>query len=323
MQLDIEGDGESRMVRVRRLIARLERAYLTALRVMLLLLATAAMLYAAWLVASGVYRLSRDASRVKEEPVVVAAAEVAALPAASESEKDAAPADPWRTQKAYYRSFVDRYFALWRQKYAPFQQNADPKFDRPAFDTRYVRSSARIEAVSNGDLDFAKDKAALDRLLTVMQEVTALPETHQRLKRYRAAVRTRTTRTVGGTRSERYCSYYGYYVQECLVYDTRQVPYSKTVTELRLPKGVVDPRDLFGRYQDRFFSLFEERTGDSVRKAEQARAKIVAGNAEGSISMWRAVQFAAGFLLIMFLFLLIAIERHQRKLAGALEDGQQ
>jgi len=49
--------------------------------------------------------------------------------------------------------------------------------------------------------------------------------------------------------------------------------------------------------------------------AEAERQGIVAGIADGHLSLMTALQLIGGFLVLMFFFLLTAIERHQRKLA--------
>jgi hypothetical protein len=44
----------------------------------------------------------------------------------------------------------------------------------------------------------------------------------------------------------------------------------------------------------------------------------LAGIANGHLSLVTALQIAGGFLVLMFFFLLIAIERHQRRIAAEL-----
>lgn len=300
-----------------RIIARVERAYLGALRVALLLLATGMILYALWLAGTGVYRWAQNPAAVKQAAVTVSAQEVAAIP--SDDRIDSAPTgDPFAQQKAWYRGFVDRYYRLYQTRYQRFRQVTDPTLTRDQFDTRFVGSGSRIDAIGDGTLDFAGDKARLDRLLATMSQVAVLPETVNRLRRYQSARRTITSRIVHGTRTERYCSYYGTYIDMCIDYATREVPTSRTVTEARLPTGVIEPPVLFGRQQARFIELLGQRTEQSQADANSARARIADGNVVGVARLWTALSVAGGFLVLMFLFLLIAIERHQRRLAAAI-----
>lgn len=99
----------------------------------------------------------------------------------------------------------------------------------------------------------------------------------------------------------------------------RQVPVSRTVTEARLPAGVLEPAVLFGRQQERFLQLLSSRTEASAAAAENERERLAAANAKGSARLWTALSVAAGFLILMFLFLLIAIERHQRRIAAEVD----
>lgn len=324
--MNYEAEDDAPVVRRRGddLVARVEAFYLGALRILLLLIATLLILYAAWLGASGLYGVMRDEASVEEPPAVVTAAEVAALPVATA--EDGAPAvsgKPFSTETQFYSGLVDRYHRLFVQKFEPFRQPGDVRISRAAFDARYVKSGERLAAVKDGELSFSQDRDDLTLLVKTMGEVSALPDTIKRLNRYKSAKKSRVSRVVSGVRQERYCSYYGYYIGTCISYDTRDVPYRRTVVETRLPDGVLGPRDLFQAYQDRHTDLLTSRRRTNSEQANTERAEIRDGNITGGARIWTGIQMAAGFLLIMFLFLLIAIERHQRRMAAAtlgLED---
>lgn len=313
------GDQPSEAPRTAGFLTRIENFYLAALRVMLLLLATVMVLYAAWLAVTGVYQTARDATSVKEQAFEVTPTEVVDLPKPmAGGTPEATATDPLAGARKYYADFVDRYHSIYQKQFAPFRKSDDKALTKDAFDERFVRSRQRVEALSDGTVDFDTDKAALERLVTAMNAAAALPETASRLKRYKTSQRQSVSRIVSGSRPERYCIYYSDYLESCISYDTRQVPYRRTVTEMRLPDGVIAPPDLLQAYQDRFFGLYSERSGQSAAKAAREREAILAGNVAGSVDLWRAVQFGGGFLIVMFLFLLIAIERHQRRLAATL-----
>ena len=256
---------------------------------------------------------SRHPDAVKEAPVQVTAQEVAAIPTDAAA-PDAKASDPLAREKAWYQGFVSRYFRLYFHEYERFRQASDAQLTRDQFDNRFVGTGQRVEAIGSGDLSSAGDKARLERLLGTMTEVAALPDTVNRLGRYRRAARTSVSRVIRGVRTERYCSYYGYYINMCLTYGRREVPFSRTATEMRLPASVLEPAVLFGRQQERFLKLLSTRTEQGQSAANAERDRLAAGNVTGAQRLWAAVTVMGSFLLLMFLFLLIAIERHQRRI---------
>lgn len=311
-------EGAPTRARMSRVVARVEAFYLSALRIMLLLLATLLVLSAVWLGLSGLYRVSRNAAAVKVETATVTPAEIADIPIATDNAggSDGKPSDPLRSERLYYKQFVDRYYALFAEKYQAYRQPDDNVIDRAAFDRQFVKTDDRLSSLARGELDFASDKSDLEALLANMQQVAGLPATADRLQGYKYAKKTKTTRTIRGSRAERYCSYYGDYIGECIIWATRQVPYERTVTDLQLPNGLIAPVELLHAYQDRHFDLLATRRRDNADKAEAERNDIVAGNMTGAQSLWQGLLLVGGFLAVMFLFLLIAIERHQRRLAA-------
>jgi hypothetical protein len=151
-----------------------------------------------------------------------------------------------------------------------------------------------------------------------MAAVASDQKTVDRLRAYQSAKKIPVTRTETGMRSERYCYYYSDYFEQCGVWDTRTVPYSRQVQELKLPAGVVSHTDLFAAYQDAYLSKLAEKREANAATAQRERAEIMADNADGQIRLWSALQVVGAFLVLMFLFLLIALERHQRRIAAAL-----
>lgn len=96
-----------------------------------------------------------------------------------------------------------------------------------------------------------------------------------------------------------------------------EVPYTETVTKLQYPAGTQSHTQIFKAFQDKYFQLLDERRQANATQAQEEREGILAGVAEGQLSLLTALQIVGGFLALMFFFLLIAIERHQRKLAEA------
>ncbi|MGH7948102.1 MAG: SHOCT domain-containing protein [Candidatus Binataceae bacterium] len=306
-------------VRVKDFLAKAETFYLKVLRGVTLVIATVLVGYAGWLGLAGLYGLSRNAASVEEEPVSVAAKEVAdvdlsksASPMAATS---AAPTE-FQDQKRFYGGALDQYYRLFQTSFEKFRKDDDKSLTKADFDKRFLNIEERIGALKSGDFDFTQDRADLTGLIAVMKETAALPVTQQRLAKYRSAQKTRIEEKVSRTRNETYCSYYGYYIDQCILYDTRPVKYTETKVSLKLPDGVISHVDLFGAYQRKYLETLVSRRETSQQRAKMERERILAANEMGRQSMWTAVSVAGAFIVLMFFFLLIAIERHQRKLAA-------
>lgn len=298
---------------------RLEKFYLAAVRVVALLGATALLLWAAWFIVTGLYQLSRDADSVKPVPASVSTEEVLAIETSDPSAAaQSARANPVKQQaKAYYDGFVGRYYALYQSKFAPFRQQVDKPLTRAQFDQRFVRSSDRLAQFDDGLVSFESERADLEGLLSAMTTAADTKQTTDRLNAYKKAKREKVSRTIRSTRTEAYCAQYGYYIDACISYDYREVPQVRTITETRLPKGVIAPADLLHAYQDKYFTLLVERRDQNAAKAVAEREEIEIGNEVGAARLWTAIYVVGAFVALMFLFLLIAIERHQRRIARA------
>jgi hypothetical protein len=306
---------------------RAEHIYLRLLRAVILIIATGLIIFAAWLGISSTYKILRSPDSVQEQVAAVSPDELTSAEMPTREEAAAAQGKPAINvaQKRYYANLVARYYNLFRTKFEPFRQSEDKQLTRGEFDDSFINSTGRLQAVAKGDLNFEEDKADLETLLRVMTEAAAKPETQQRLRKYRAATKVRVATRVERTRTayrrgwdsystacvDWYESPYG-----CPVQRAEQVPYTETVYSMEFPKGTQPHTQIFRAFQDRFFTLLEERRDASAQKAESERSDILAGNIAGKMSLFTALQVLGGFLILMFFFLLIAIERHQRKISA-------
>lgn len=301
-------------------LARAETTYLAVLRAATLVFATVLIAFAGWLAISGLYNISRNADAVKEEPAEVAAAEVIKVdlgaPPAQKAGDKAGAQPRFEEEKAFYRSALDQYYKLFQGSFEKYRKSDDKSLSRQEFDNRFLNTEARIGALGSGEFNFAQDKADVSALIKVMTEAAALPETQERLQKYRQAQRTRVEEKINRTREERYCAYYGYYIDSCISYETRTVPYVETKVSMKLPAGVVSHTDLFAAYHDKFIDTLVERRKANQEAAASERSDILVANEKGHASLLTALSVAGAFMALMFFFLLIAIERHQRKLAA-------
>lgn len=316
-------DEAPRAARAKEILNRLEGVYLAAIRAISLVAATLLVVFAIWLAVSGLYKSSRDVGSVEEQPAMVSPEDVANIDLRDATKAAATPtSDPAAPARQYYSDFAKRYYTLFKAQFEQFKKPDDQPLDQNLFDRRYLSSSDRVQAVKEGEIDFARDRADLESLLDTMTAVASNPKTVGRLRTYKSAKKVPVTRTVSGTRSERYCYYYSDYFGQCGVYDTRTVPYTRKVQELKLPAGIVSHSDLFEAYQDAYLTKLAEKRDANAAAAQRERENIMADNVNGQTQLWSALTVVGAFVVLMFLFLLIALERHQRKIAASVVSGE-
>lgn len=306
---------------------RAEHVYLRVLRAVILVVATGLLLYAGWIGAWSLWKISQSPGSVVEQPAQVTAdeltdAEMPVRSSATDARSDGPKVDP--AQQRYYADFVKRYHNLYRTRFEPFRQKEDKPLSLDQFDDAFVKSNERLQAATKGDLNFAADKADLDSLLTVMTEAAGKPQTQQRLQKYKAARKVAVAKKVQRTRTETregwdsngYTCVNWYENGGCPTVRTVQVPYMQVVRTSEFPGGTQSHSQIFRAFQDRFFSVLQGRRASFRAEAEQKREEIGIGNLMGRVTLWTMLQILGGFLVLMFFFLLIAIERHQRRLAA-------
>jgi hypothetical protein len=322
-------EGEERPSLARRTGAILNRAealYLKVLRAVILLIATLLLAFAGWLAITSAYKISRSPESVKEEQATVSADELTDAQLPADTAQTATNTQPTTNAEyaKYYQNFAGRYYDLYRTKFEPYRQADDKQLSLTEFDDSFLNTSARLAAVMKGEVQFSDEQTDLESLLAVMREAADKPATRQRLEKYRAAKKVPITRSVDRVRTEfqrgwdsSATSCPGWYTNPigCPVIRPVNIPYTERVTELQYPKGTQSPAQIFRAFQDRFFDLLQQRREANAAKANGQRESIVSGIAEGKLSLVTAMEILGAFLVLMFFFLLIAIERHQRRIA--------
>lgn len=311
---------------------RAESIYLRVLRAVILVIATLLILYAAGLAAHSLYKMSRSPDSVVEETATVAPEELtdADLPSTSRPTNRTEAQD--RTDPAvrrFYDDFVARYHRLFQAKFEPYRQGEDKRLKAAEFGDSFISPNERIDQIEKGSLNFATDRADLETLLKTMTAAADLETTRTRLQRYKSARKVRVCRNVQRTRTltrsgwnpySTDCT--GWYTDPvgCPEQRTVETPYTARVCTMRFPEDTQSHTQIFRAFQDRYLSLLASRRSSNAATAQAARENIMFGQLQGEGSLMTALQVGAGFLVLMFFFLLIAIERHQRKLARALQD---
>lgn len=301
---------------------RLEHAYLRILRAAILVIATLLIVAAVLLAAYSLYRITRSPQSVVEQQASVAADEIvdAEQPAEPRRQVTEAAVNP------YYRNFYDRfigeYHRLFRNRFEPFRQREDKQLSRTEFGDSLIQPTQRLDAIQKGELDFETDKSDLESLLAVMTSAAEHQTTQRRLRRYLNARKVQVCEDVQRTRAlvqsgwDRYSMNCANWYEEpmgCPVTRTVQQPYTVRQCRMEYPPNTQSHAEIFRALQDKYLMLLNARRETNAAEAEQKRADIVAGQAAGAASLFTSLQIIGGFLILMFFFLLIAIERHQRR----------
>jgi hypothetical protein len=328
--METEDAAPSVAARMSRLLNRAEYIYLRLLRGAVLLMATILIGYAAWLTASALYKVSRSPDSVVEQKAEVSARELVEASEAApppETLTDAPTPQATPEQRRQYATFVDAYFKLYRAMFERFKRSEDKSLSRDEFDDAFVQSQDRLKRVAEAKLDAAGDLEDLNTLLSTMNAAAADSRTVQRLQRYQRTAKVQVCNMVDRVRVEyrrgwdRYstsCSDWYMDPVGCPATRPVEVPYQERVCSMQLPKGVISHTQLFRTFQDRFFELLSSRRQEFADKATAERSAILLGIEEGKASFGWALYIFGGFLVLMFFFLLIAIEKHQRQLSNGL-----
>jgi hypothetical protein len=313
--------------RLNLVLDRAESIYLKVLRAMILIIASLLILYAAGLAAMSLYRIAQSPSSVEEAPATVAPEELTGAGAPQPRPGTTREAEINPAHRAAYDQFLRRYYQLYQSRFEPFRQRTDRRLSLEEFDDTFVNTGTRLTAAARGTLDFNADKADLEALFRTMNAAAGLPRTQERLRAYQQAQRVRVCRNVQRMRTTQRQSWdpYStscanwYYDMGCAVTRRVQTPYTERACEMRFPEGTQSHTQIFRAYQSHFYSLLNQRREANAAKAEAERFGIIQGIAEGKLDLMTALKVLGGFLILMFFFLLIAIERHQRLKTAAEE----
>ncbi|MDP9423991.1 MAG: hypothetical protein M3Q19_14370 [Pseudomonadota bacterium] len=326
--MDVDGAARANWrVRWSNGLDRAEAVYLKILRAAVLLVATGLIAIAIWLGINGLIKLSRSPASVVEKEAAVSADDLVNAPVVEEqrpeSREGQAPVPTAATRNAY-RDRLNRYFEIYRSRFEPYRQAEDKQLSRDEFDDQYLRTNDRAMSVATGSLNEQTDLAELDRLIAVVGEAAASAKTVEALNRYKRARKVPVRKSVEKFRTElrqgwdsnsTACDDWYYRPYGCPAVRAVSVPYTEQVTVMEFPKGTRSHAAIFNAYHQRYNELLADRRMDNATEAELERQSILEGKIEGGAAIWTAIQIAVGFVVLMFFFLLIAIERHQRKQA--------
>jgi hypothetical protein len=320
------------------LLARLSDNYLGLLRAVSLIIATLFLVGAAgYLIVGGAMQIGpRD---IDPEPVVVIADDIVASPESAAADTPATGAiargaSQPRWQRETPEWFRSAYHELYKNKFAPFGRTGETVVARPSFlaDVLDDEFLDRIQAVDEARLTAPADTAREGRavwpmLLSAMTGAADDPQTRRELQAYKSARRTQVCRSQTVMRNRRVqqwdrfslaCPYW-YEDGGCLVSRTITEPEQQRSCSMQFPADLDGPVASMKQLQGQFITTLENKLIDAENAAQQATVDAADRRQRGWNHMSYAVQLFGAFLALMFCFLLVAIERHYRRLTVAME----
>jgi hypothetical protein len=303
---------------------RLETIYLAVLRIMVLVIATLALIVAIWIAGDGLRSLLTS-TKVEAEPVTVSGAEVlqasrdkqAVAAAAGDAEAPAVPKAVSDRHAAFMKSSFGTYYRLYAQTSTTYRKPEDKALtptelaERLGYDLQSYAAGEDITAKL-----FVEDKAYSGALLAAAQQVVADAGYRAKLAKYKAAqktaksCRTEQRRQAGWDSSSVGCDGWWQSPIGCPV--IREVPVE--VCEAAYPDNIISPETAFVEFDLGFRALWTRKTEDAeaARAAEEDERRAL--KASGTPKLTQALMLLGGFLAIMFLFIVIAVERHLRRI---------
>jgi hypothetical protein len=307
---------------------RIERAYLASLRVAILGVATLCLLGAIFFAVNAAWRVLVSTD-VSESPVEVTGAQVAAeLKRAAPERSGAAeaneiPASVRQAHAQWARDVFPGYYAVYRTAAQAYKKpedellTAQQLMNALGYDLQNFADNNEKAAAFIGNPVYQQQ--ALAAITAAMKDPAVLSQ----LTEYKAAEKTAQSCSTTYQRQSVWdpystaCSDWYRYPQGCQV--TRSVPVERCVPAY--PDGIVSPRVAFGRADEEFFRLWSLQTEQVRAEAQAARDGREATRAQIGPNLLLALQVLGAFLVVMFFFLMVAIERHLRAGARtAIED---
>lgn len=310
---------------------RAERRYLTVLRYAMLAIATGAILIAAGLFAWGAIK-QIGSTRVTPDNIVVSPEDVSPdRPAAA---NNARPADAKPKTLALDKTIRDRTISIYRSAFKPYERSGKPISDVELIGLVWPQERLQQYAALSDPLladaehnSLADSKAIGFEALDVVEKATRTETFKQSLSAYRDARQTRvcTDQFRSRSRTVRAWDPYamscpGWYESPvgCASQQTVQEPYVENVCQMRFPDNLDNPAQAFGAAVGRYADMARTKAAQSRIAAGDESATIMARKLSGRDNIFSAFWIFGGFLAIMLLYLLIAMERHHRLLRQLL-----
>jgi hypothetical protein len=268
-------------------------------------------------------------TKVRTEKVVVAPTEIANELAQKQKEKDAAeqgfeaiPDAAKKEQAAFLAGPFQAYYAVYRASAAQYHKPEDPVLSKAALANRLGYT---VENFASGEdatiADFAHDPEFAAQITAAAKDVSARPAYVAQLVKYRAAQKTAKScstryvnRRVWDSMSTG-CDEWWKSPIGCPV--IRPMPVQDC--QPAYPDGIKGPDQAFAEFDVGFRTLWLRKSAEVNEKAAAEKNRREAIKSGGGPKLMQAVYIFGGFLVVMFLFLVIAVERHLRRIPKSAE----
>jgi hypothetical protein len=313
------------MERARVLGRSIEIGYLSTLRIVVLVVATVFVIAAAVMLFNGLLKLSTSTA-VKEAPVAISPAEVISG-VATKKDINSPASSAEATRLAGEKKAFDRWMAeVFSKYYAPYRQLAIKynKSDDAILTPETLASSLgySLDALQAGEdksvFRFVNDANYATQIIETANGLTVDARVNKQLQQYRSAQKTAQTcstdfvsRRMWDSNSVLCANWYEDPVGCSVV---REVPVQRCVASY--PEGITSPAQAFAQMDQGFKMLWESRQSTVAEEAATKRAALETKKASAGPTLLQALSAFGAFLAIMFLFLIVAIERHLRRLAA-------
>jgi hypothetical protein len=306
-------------------IDRVEGIYLALLRIAVLTVATISLIAAAGFAIDGLWRIFVTTD-VKEQATVVSSTDVVAAmktpPPVTERGEAQIPAFVRQAHANFATKVFPAYYAVYRRASDTYKKSEDKTLSQTELmealgydlDT-YAAGEVPATKLFVENAEYQKQALAAVTAAMVEAEIVRL------LRNYKAAEKTAQScsteyeqRRVWDSNSTA-CSDWYYQPYGCNV--TRSVPIQRCVAAY--PEGIVSPTVAFGRADDAFRTIWADRSASNAQAAQDKRIDRAVTRAQIGPRLILALRIIGGFLVVMFFFLLIAVERHLRKLVKTEE----
>lgn len=313
-----------------------EHSYLAFLRQTSLVAATLLIFGAALLFIAGVALQFGNPAGIQPEQVSVSTGDVISAPAPAPAKPAAEAADtPPRWSRVLPADFRERYFRTFQSNFAPYYRQGDKRPDRKTFfETMfpdpildYVEGFDDARLAGSADAQEQDLRPLLANLQAIVAAAAADSGTKRELQGYRSAKKVQVCETVRRERV-RYESYWNSLSTSCPYWyetpygcsDTRAIrePYTERVCRMEFPDEVANPQNVMLRLQERYFGALDRKLQSAEAEADERRAQLMERKANGRAAISTSVKIFLGFLALMFVYILIALERHHRVISRTL-----
>lgn len=227
-----------------------------------------------------------------------------------------------------------RTLAIYRARFKSYERPDTKVTEQQVVD--FVWSEDRIAAFAgistSGVLD-AQGKALTGRdavmtnALAVVEEAAKAEPFRKQLAAYDKATKVKVCTDKSRTRTRTVSAWdaystscAGWYVSPVGCPSTRVVeePYVEKVCEMKFPGDLETPAQQFANAVQRYADIAEARLATARIEADAETARNQARKLEGWENVVDSGKLFVGFLLVMFLYLFVAMERHHRNLRALM-----